>query len=55
MRAHVVATVAVVMGANSEGRQVRMEGGANDLFDIRPMAGHIGAEVHGIDVLALRR
>jgi taurine dioxygenase len=24
-----------------------------DLFDVRPMAGRIGAEVHGIDVLAL--
>lgn len=30
-----------------------MRRSAADVFDIRPMAGHIGAEVHGIDVLSL--
>jgi taurine dioxygenase len=32
---------------------VRVRGKPVDVFDIRPMAGRIGAEVHGIDVLSL--
>ena len=38
---------------NTKGGMARVLRNPVDLFDIHPMAGRIGAEVHGVDVLAL--